>query len=140
MFIRTYNSVSGNIVDSSASNLDFGDILQGQHNPTPIVLRTLPAAEVTISDLKLFLESKGGWTNAEFGYYADSSFISGIESGGSELSNHFIEMPDATSGSPNGVSLGVTDGTSDYVWLDVDLPFSQTGVAEPNYRFTFNFT
>lgn len=140
MFIRTYNPTSGNTVDSSASDLDFDDVLQGQHNPSPLVLQTLSDTEVTITDLKMFLESKSGWENAEFGYYIDSSFISGIESGSTELSNHFIEAPNATAASPNGISVGFNDGASDYIWLDIDIPFSQTGVAEPNYRFTFNFT
>lgn len=140
MHIETYNPVTGNSVANPARDLNFGGVVQGQHNPSPIVIRVVPDNEVTVSNLKMFLESKGGWSEAEFGYYTNPAFVPSIESGGSELSNHFTESPNATETSPGDVPIGVTGNISDYIWLDIDVPFSQTGIAEPNYRFTFDFT
>jgi hypothetical protein len=92
--------------------------------------------ETTVSDMTCFLENKGGWTDAQFGFYSDSSFISAIESGSNYLSNHMTEVQDASSSSPGGFSID----SSAYVWLDVDIPLTQTGIADINYRLFFNYT
>jgi hypothetical protein len=96
---------------------------------------------MTISDLNLYLENQGVWAGSEFGYYVNSAFTPDVEAGGSQLANHFTVSPDATSGSPYAVPVGLSDTTSDYVWLDVDIPSSATGPNDSvNYRFTYNFT
>lgn len=140
MHIETYNPVSGKSISNPATELDFGSVVQGQHTPRPAVIRLLPDNETTVSNLKLFLESKGGWGSAEFGYYSNPSFVAGIEPGGSELSNHLTEVPNATGSSSEGAPINVSGNISDFIWLDIDVPEPQTGIAEPNYRFTFDFT
>ena len=140
MQIKTYDYNSGGLINDPASELDFGDVTQGQHCYRPLLIRTFPDTETTIFGLKLYLESKGGWTEAEFGYYTNAAFTPSIEAGSELLSNHLVEVPNATAASPNGISIPTASSISDYVWLDVDLPTTQVGVTEANYRFTFNYT
>jgi hypothetical protein len=136
MHIETYDPKIGSVIDSNAPGLDFGDVIQSQHCYQPIVLRFRPDTETTVSDMTCFLENKGGWTDAQFGFYSDSTFKT-IESGSSYLSNHMTEIKDASSSSPGGQSV---DSTSSYVWMDVDIPLTQTGIADVNYRLFFNYT
>jgi hypothetical protein len=121
--------------------LDFKDIIQNQHCTNPIVLRFVPDQEASVSNLKLYLESKGLNKNSNFFFATSSLFFPGIESG-SDIFAPFVEMPgvDSTSASngylvdpatiPNGSS-------SDYVWLDVQS-LNQVGVNQPNFRLFFD--
>lgn len=140
MYLQTYDPVTGSVVSEQVSELSFGDVLQGRHCSDPVLIRTLPDTETSITNLSVFLENDGGWSSAEFGYYTNPSFVANVESGGSLMNNHFTISPDATSGSPGGVTIGVNDSTSDYLWLDIDVPPTQLGSAAIKYRFIFNYT
>ena len=140
MRVQTYDSVTGQTITEQASDLDFGDVIQGRHCSRPVVLRIFPDVETTITDMTAYLGSKGGWSKAELGYYLNPVFIENVQAGGDLMDNHFIETQDATSGSPNGVSVQTTDATSEYMWLDVDLSDTQTGSTDLTYRFIYNFT
>lgn len=138
MFFKTYDYITGNVIDSSAREFNFGDVIQGQHSQ-PVLFRGFLDTETTISDFSLYLTDNGGW-DAEFGYYKDSSFIPAIEAGSTKLSNHLTKVADATQGSPGGITIDWTDGTSNYIWLDIDIGSTQTGSTEAEYRFIFNYT
>lgn len=139
MHFETYDYATGDLIDSSASILDFGDVIQGQHCTVPVLVRAAKDIENTITDSTVFLESKGGWNQAQFGYYINQTFQPFIESGSSELDNHFIETPGAITGSSNGVQLPWDSEKSHYLWLDIDISFNK-GTTQANYRLIFNFT
>lgn len=139
MKFELYSNVSGDYLNS-VNSLSFGQVIQGHHCPQPILLRAHADIESSVSDLELYLESTGGWSNAEFGYYKNSSFISGVPSGSSFLSNHFTEVPDATQGSSGGVPIDWTGSYSDFIWLDIEIPSDQTGNTEVTYRFIYNYS
>jgi len=140
MHLKTYDFATGDVVSDRAEELDFGAIVQGDHCQIPAVLRIYPDTEVSISDLKVYLSNNGGWSTSEFGYYTSPSFVTNVWPGSEKLNNHFVEMRDATQGSPNGVSLNVTDSTSDFLWLDADIGSNQLGSTSVSYRFIFNYT
>jgi len=139
MKFELYSNSSGDYLNG-VSSLSFGQVIQGQHCSTPILFRAHADIESSVSDMELYLESDGGWSTAEFGYYKSPSFESGIQAGSSSLSNHFVETPDATQGSPNGITIDWTGSYSDYIWLDVEIPSDQTGNAEVTYRVIYNYS
>jgi len=139
MYLKAYDFVSGDDL-GSPQVIDFGDVLQGRHNQRPTLLRAFPDTESSILDATLYLENKGGWPTAEFGCYVNPSFQPGVNPGSDLLSNHLAEVRDATYGMPNGRSIGMTDSTSGYVWLDVDLPTTQVGATSSvNFRIAYSY-
>jgi len=66
VYFEIYDYISGEVIDQAVA-LDFGDLIQRQHCVKPIVLRALSDTE-TVSNLKIYLESKGIWKDTDFGY------------------------------------------------------------------------
>lgn len=137
MYFELYDSVSGDTIGRTL-NLNFGDIIQDHHCVRPVVFKAFSDVENSVSNLKFYLEDTGA-VEAKFGYYTSPSFEPSIESGSDKLSNHFTEVPDASSTSPNGVSIGGDATSSDYVWLDTETP-EKSGLSEPNFRFFYDWT
>lgn len=137
MYFELYDSITGDIIET-VDNLNFGDIIQDQHCVKPLVFRAFSDIENSVSNLKLYLEDQGS-IDAEYGYYISSSFEPSIESGSNKLSNHFVEMPDASSTSPNGISIGWDTTSSYWVWLDTQTP-EKSGLSESNFRFFYDWT
>jgi len=137
MYFELYDSVSGDAI-GVIDSFNFGDVIQKHHCIRPLVFRAFSDTENSISDLKVYLESKGA-LEADFGYHTSATFDPSIESGSTKLSNHFIEVPDASSTSPNGVSIGWDTTSSDWVWLDTETP-DKSGLSEPNFRFFYDWT
>lgn len=135
MYFEIYDYATGDVIDT-ADALDFGDLIQRQHCVKPIVLRAI--SEETVTNLKIYLESKGSWPETDFGYYKSQTFISNIESGSTELSNHFVEVPNATASSPNGISLDWHTGASDYLWIDAQVSDEADGINEANFRIFYD--
>ena len=139
MYLQSYDYASGDSLGQPVA-LDFGDVLQGRHSQKTLVLRAFPDVESSILDATLYLENKGGWPNAEFGCYVNSSFQPGVNPGSDLMSNHLAVVNDATYGSPDGRSIQMVDSTSGFIWLDVDLPTTQVGATSAvNYRFAYNY-
>lgn len=136
MYFEVYDYISGEVIDT-ADALNFGDLIQRQHCVKPIVLRAISDTE-TVSNLKIYLESKGSWSETEFGYYKAATFIPSIESGSAKLSNHFIEVPNATAMSPNGIPLDWHSGVSDYLWIDAQVSEEADGVNDANFRIFYD--
>ena len=137
MYFELYDSVSGDSIGVTEL-FNFGDVIQDHHCVRPLVFRAFSDVETSVSDLKVYLESKGS-IEADFGYYTSPTFEASIESGSTKLSNHFTEVPDASSTSPNGVSIGWDTTSSDWVWVDTETP-EKTGLSEPNFRFFYDWT
>jgi hypothetical protein len=137
MYFELYDSVSGDTIGRTL-NLNFGDIIQNHHCVRPVVFRAFSDIENSVSDLKVYLEDKGT-IEAEFGYYTSPSFEPLIGSGSTKLSSHFVEVPDASSTSPNGVFIGWDTTSSDWVWFDTQTPL-KSGLSEPNFRFFYDWT
>ena len=136
MIFEVYDYISGEVIDQ-ADALDFGDLIQRQHCVKPVVLRALSETEA-VTNLQIFLESKGTWKDTDFGYFKSATFVPSIESGSSVLSNHFVEVPNAIPSSPNGVSLDWHTNVSDYLWIDTQVSESADGVDEANFRIFYN--
>ena len=137
MYFEIYDYISGELI-SQVSNLNFGDIIQNQHTVKPSVMRAF--SEENITEFKVYLENKGTWKDTEFGHHDSSTFEPSIESGSSKLSNHFIEVPDATATSPNGITVGwdTTASASNYLWIDSQIA-SRNGIDEANFRLFFTY-
>lgn len=138
MYFETYDYITGNSI-KIIEFFDFGDILQKRHCIKPLVFRAFQDSENSISDFKMYLESKGSWNNTEFGYYISQNFESSIQSGSPKLSNIMTEVSDASSTSPNGVSVPWDTTSSYYIWLDIQIS-DQTAMTNANYRFFYNYT
>ena len=139
MIIEIYDYISGEVIDQ-ATALDFGDLIQRQHSVKPIVLRLLSDTETTVSNLKIYLEDKGIWQDTDYGYYKSATFVPSIESGSTELSNHFTEVSNATAADPGGVSLDWLTDVSDYLWIDAQVTEQADGVSDANFRIFYDFT
>lgn len=129
--LTSYDPETGEPIETT-DELNFGILIQGQHSYRPVVLKVV--SPDTTSNLKLFLERKT--EDEEYAYYTNPTFIPFIKSGGPELQNHLIETPDASFSSPNGISIPLTDKTSDFIWLDVYIPSDNRRIS-PNFRFIF---
>jgi hypothetical protein len=137
VYLELYDYIKGTPI-SRVIQLDFGDLIQNQHCISPIVFRIFADSENSISNLKIFLESTGS-NNNNYGYYISSDFEPSIESGSELLSNHFTEVPNATSLSPGGVEIPNSDSrTSYWVWIDVQSS-DRSGIIKPNFRFFYEF-
>lgn len=137
MIIEFYDYLSGQVLNQS-KELDFGSFFQKQHCIKPIVFKIFPdTSEASISNLQLYLEDKGIGTDVDYGYYKSAVFESGIESGSSKFANHFIEVPDASSTSPNGVALEMDTTASRYMWIDAQASTIH-GTVNSNFRLFYN--
>ncbi len=136
MIFQTYDYISGEVIDQ-ADALNFGDLIQRQHCVKPIVLRALSDTEV-VSNLKIYLEDKGSWDDTDFGYFVSDVFVPSIQSGNSSLSDHFVEVPNATSSSLNGVDLNWLTNVSSYLWIDAQVSELADGVNNANFRFFYD--
>jgi len=125
MHIEEYDYLSG-VHLGPADQLTFGTVIAGQHSPHPVLFRIASETPLDLHNLQLFLTSKDGWSDAEFGCYTNPVFTR-IESGDPRLS-HF---------SGSGVSIGWDSGISDYIWIDAEVPTSQ-GVAQVAFRLTYD--
>ena len=137
MIFEIYDSISGEVINQ-VTTLNFGDLIQRQHCVKPVVLRALSDTEVMVSNLKIYLENKGAWKDTDFGYYKSATFIPSIESGSTLLSNHFVEVPDATPSDSGGVYLDWHTNVSDYLWVDAQITELADGVDEANFRLFYD--
>lgn len=127
MHIESYDYISGQNLGAPES-LSFGDIVQDQHSVKPLIIKFVADSKdsTAITNVKLFLENKGQWVDAEYSYYHASIFTR-IESG-SHLFTPFVNVP---------VSLN-WDGTStDYLWLTAKIGKSE-GLCELNFRLSYD--
>jgi hypothetical protein len=141
--IQAFNASDMSLLSSDVteSGLDFGAIIRGGHCAYPAVIQ--PVITGAISDLYLFLQSNGGFNNAQFGYLVSPFPYSDVQAGGPQMSDHFVVVSDVSDlptsdFSDNGVSLDPTG--LDFIWLDAQVGYgSQLGEGSINYLFAFEF-
>jgi len=134
MHFDFYDYITGNLIGTE-NYIDFGKILQSHHCIHPEVFKVVQDTETNISNLMMYLENKGTWTDIDYNYFINSTFIPEIQSG--NLTGTFIEVPDASSTSPNGVSIGWDYTSSYFIWIDVNIP-NVRGTNNANYRFFYD--
>ena len=138
MYYKTYDYITGDVIDRVEA-FDFGDILQNQHSAQPLVFRAFSDdSTAVVTDLVMYLEDKGAWSDTQYGVYISQSFVPSIESG-SDVFTPLILVPDATAGSPGDMTVGWDTTSSYYVWLDAQASI-HNGTSNANYRFFYNYT
>jgi len=145
MKIQAYSPQTGNLLADDVSGLNFGNVRQGRHGAMPILIRPVCDTE-SLSSLTLYLQNNGGFAQAQYGYFVNSTFVAGVHSWTSDdssapaLSDHFTEVTNPPNPS-YGVPIGLDgEGYGDYVWLDVQAGNSDTGsTSSINYRFVFEY-
>jgi hypothetical protein len=146
MKVTSYSPVNGMLMLDSITGITFGNIRQGQHCTNPPVIKPSATSEIQFSEMKLFLQNDGGLAQSQFGYYKNSSFITGITGGHPSYfspSNHFnvVTGPVLSDSLGLNISLDASGMPSEYVWLDVGIGALETGATSSiNYRFLFDFT
>jgi hypothetical protein len=139
MQISAYDPVTGNLISSSITGLNFGNINQGGYCASPILIQPVTTSEDLFTSMILYLQNNAGYNQSQFGYLVSSNLILGVQSNipgatGTVISDTFMLVSDATG--PNGVPIT----NSDYIWLDVKVGLTETGSTNNiNYRFIFEY-
>jgi hypothetical protein len=139
MKIRAYSPQTGNLISDDISGINFGNIRQGEHSVSPVLIQPVNTSEDLFSNLLLYLQNNGGYSQSEFGYLVASDMSTGVSSytsdtTGTVISDHFMVVSDATG------SGGVPLVACDYIWLDVQVGVTETGsTTNVNYRFIFEY-
>lgn len=140
MRIRAINPQTGSTLSESITGVNFGNIRQGEHCASPVVVQPITTSEDEFDDMVLYLQNNGGYNQSQFGYRVSSTFTSDVRSysvgvTGPVISDHFTLVSDASG------SGGVNIELSDFIWLDVQVGATETGsTSNVNYRFTFEYS
>lgn len=136
--IESYDPIDGSLLSSDISSLDFGGIVRGRHCSQVAVIK--PISEGTVTELELFLENNGGFSNAQFGYLAQADLVTGITPGDARLSDHFTENSGVSDFTTSDYGVMLDPNTPEYIWLDVQIGLgSAIGAGSVNYRFVFEY-
>jgi hypothetical protein len=143
MKVSLYNWTNGNLVADSVTGISFGNVRQGQHTDTPVLIKPERSIEDAILEMKLYLQNNGGLSKTSFGHYTSDSYVSGIDHR-NNITSHF-ELATGVTGldydEVTGVPITVRSGEpQDFVWLDAEVGSNETGATSSiNYRFVFEF-
>jgi hypothetical protein len=139
MKIRAYSPQTGNLISEDITGINFGNIRQGEHCVSPILIQPLKTDEELFDGILLYLQNNGGYTQSQFGYFVSSDLFTGVNSDdpgatGTIISDHFSLVSDATGAG------GVSSQSCDYIWLDVQVGLTESGsTSNINYRFVFEY-
>jgi len=151
--VREYNPESGALL-GNISTLNFGKITAGTHSRVKVI--DIAFGEVSVvENLKLGLISNGGITvnsapedldpdgtagNGRFGIESSTAFSS--SQAASPLSRHFAGLNgDGTSSDNNNVLVPMRSSTiSDYIYLDIEVSASLSGLANGAYKLFFDYS
>ena len=139
MKIRAFSPQTGDLISDSITGINFGNIRQDEHCVSPVLIQPFKTDEDLFTDILLYLQNNGGYSQSQFGYLISSDLILGVESDipgatGTVISDHFTLVSDATG--PGDVMLKPCD----YVWLDVQVGLTESGsTTNVNYRFVFEY-
>lgn len=148
MKIQAYSPQTGELIADSISGINFGNILQGEHCISPVLILPVKTTEDLFTSLILYLQNNGGYSQSAFGYFLSSDLITGITSYISsdvtgEISDHFtlVSDPSYASDATGGIGIySLSDQPCDYIWLDVQVGQQETGsTTNVNYRFIFEY-
>lgn len=139
MKITQYNPVNGAELADQVTGINFGAMQPGSHSTNAIVIKPVVTTESSFTELKLFLQSKGGFTSTQFGYFLNSTFVSGLVGGSAQISGHFTVNSNPSLTGAGAVNF--TAGTPEYAWLDVQAGLNENGfTTQARYIFVFDFT
>jgi len=144
MRVETYNPETMALIESDATQVDFGTVSRGHYNAQCVVVRAVAVTE-TLSKLALFLEDNAGLDHTKFGKYRNASPLTGLEPGDDELSDFFVETPGVSDfASYSEISdwgLPLDHAAPEYVWMDAEVGTAETnlGDAAINLRFVFEY-
>lgn len=130
MKIQEYHPATRELLQDSATGVSFGNVLRANHCDRAIVLRPMATTEATLSEMKVYLQSRGPLSESEFGFFTSGTLVTGIEPGDDVLSGNF-------QGAVSGNAFAIPDGH--YAWLDVQAGPNETGTASVNFRFTYDY-
>lgn len=139
MKIRAYSPQTGNLLSDDVTGINFGNIRQGEHCVSPVLIQPIKTGEDQFDEINLYLQNNAGYNQSQFGYRVSSDLVTGVHSytpgaTGDVISDHFVLVSDATG--PGGVEVL----SSDYIWLDVQVGATETGHTDSvNYRFVFEY-
>lgn len=144
MRIETYDPESMEIIESDATQVDFGTVARGHYNSQAVVVRPVAVSE-TFSRLAMFLEDNDGLNHTRFDKFKSAVPILGVEPGDPLFSDYFTQafgVSDFTN-FENISDYGIVfDHTSpEYVWMDAMVGTSENnlGDAVVNFRFIFEY-
>jgi len=126
MQINRYDPDTLSLLQSNITGVPFGNTLQGNHCKSVMLVKPEKTTEVEITDLSLFLNSQGAYTQSSFGYLISGGLPTGILPGSPVMSNHFV----------SGEGVPMQDG--DYAALDVQAGDNESG-SYPGVSFKFTF-
>lgn len=144
MIINSYNPVDMALESSNITGVDFGNVVKGQHNSLPIVVKPELESEDTFSQIAFYLENVNGLTHSQFGKYKNSEPISGITAGGDYLSDHFTVQEGISDfynfENTSDAGLVIDKDNPEYLWFDVQAGSAETGGdSQVNFRFVFEY-
>lgn len=136
--IESYDPDDMSLISSDITSVDFGGIIRGKHCSKVCIVK--PITEGTITELGLFLENNGGFSNAQFGFLGLSTLSSDITPGSAIMSDHFTENQDVSDFVTSDYGLMLTPETPGYIYLDAQIGLGSTiGSGTVNYRFVFEY-
>ena len=136
MKLQRYNPVNMTLLEDSVTGINFGTVFQGNYCEAAQVVLPAVTTESSITEMKVFLQSKGPFTKSTFKSFHSATPIMGIVPGSAYLSDQFtvVSAPELTGA--GGVSLA----HGEYLWLDVKTGALETGsYGGINYRFVFEY-
>jgi hypothetical protein len=139
MQVRAYDPQTGNLISEDITGINYGNIRQGEHCISPVLIQPVNTSEDLFTSMLLYLQNNGGYDQSQFGYLVASDLYTGVQSDTSDatgvvISDHFTMVSDATG--PGGVSMVPCD----YIWLDVQVGTTEVGsTTNVNYRFVFEY-
>jgi hypothetical protein len=149
MQVRAYDPQTGNLIADDITGINYGNIRQGEHCASPVLIQPVNTSEDVFTSVVLYLQNNGGYSQSQFGYLVASDLYTGVQSSdgiatGMVISDHFTLVSDTSVSDASdlgGVSLYlVCDQLCDYIWLDVQVGGSETGsTSNVNYRFVFEY-
>ena len=144
MIINTYNPSTMALAESDVTGLDFGDVVKGQHNSEPVVIKPELEFGDSFSQLSLYLEAVNSLTHSQFGKYKNSEAITGLQSGGDYLSDNFVAQPGISDffdfESTSDAGLILDPDNPEYIWMDVQAGTGESsGEGSINFRFVFEY-
>lgn len=150
--VREFNPSNGDFI-GNVSSLSFGRITAGTHSPIKVIdlafigvsnvsgvkLGLMSSGGLPVNDDPQDIEADGSASNGYFGIMHSVAFDPGVSS--VPLTRHYAGLNITGSGSDSkNVEVGTKDDiTSQFIYLDIELPSDFVGSGAGLYKVFFNF-
>lgn len=148
MKISAMDSATCLEISDSIKGLNFGDVIQGCHSQSPLLIRPYFDFPIEESSVAIKLVNKGGFVSPSYGYLISNVPITNVKSfegydNGSTtyIKDHFVFWNGTESNPVPIPARNISGGAScDYIWLDVQAGESDVGDSSNlTYRITFDY-